>query len=235
MTDQKPTLTENEIAKLAHEAEVIEFSESGGMMDHFSIAYGGMIGIDFKPQIKITRFNTVLDSFVLGNSEEKKQTTKILADLKNVLVNISNTLTNSYKNFSLMKINLNDVDRFKKHLTADEYRLLNGTIRNRDITREAFKELTNEETNKDRVGELLNEQQTILRDILKVSTPKIDRMINAVLNAGAYGAKINGSGGGGCMFAYACENNEKVLEELKKIASESFIVNIDTGVQKEFS
>ncbi len=31
-----------------------------------------------------------------------------------------------------------------------------------------------------------------------------------LLDAGAYGAKINGSGGGGCMFAYAPASPEKV-------------------------
>jgi len=235
MTDQKGSLSEYEIAQLAHEAEVIEFLEPGGMMDHFSISFGGMIFIDFNPQIKITNIKSTIDSFILGNSKEIKETTKILANVKNILVNISKTLSSLYRDFSLVKINLNEIDQFQKHFSNDEFCLLKGTIRNRDITRVALKELMNEKTNKKRIGELLNEHQAILREELKISTPKIDRMIDSVLNAGAYGAKINGSGGGGCMFAYASENNEKVLDELKKIASESYIVNIDSGVQIEYS
>jgi len=60
-------------------------------------------------------------------------------------------------------------------------------------------------------------------------------MIDAALNAGAYGGKINGSGGGGCMFAYAPENPEKVLEAVKKISNDSFIVYSDEGTREEKS
>ncbi len=73
----------------------------------------------------------------------------------------------------------------------------------------------------------------MLKDVLKISTPKIDRMIDATLDAGAYGAKINGSGGGGCMFAYAPENTDKVLEAVKNISPDSHIVKVDEGTREE--
>ncbi|PKL82319.1 MAG: GHMP kinase, partial [Ignavibacteriae bacterium HGW-Ignavibacteriae-3] len=84
-----------------------------------------------------------------------------------------------------------------------------------------------------RIGRLLNEHQKVLRKILKISTNKIDKMIDAALNAGAYGAKINGSGGGGCMFAYAPENPEIVLEAVKRISDEAWIVYTDDGTREE--
>ena len=41
-------------------------------------------------------------------------------------------------------------------------------------------------------------------------------MIQAVLDAGAYGAKIVGSGGGGCIVALTDQNNTKdIIESLK--------------------
>ena len=40
---------------------------------------------------------------------------------------------------------------------------------------------------------------------------KIEKLIKVSLNAGAFGAKINGSGGGGCMIAYAPKNPEKIF------------------------
>ena len=40
-----------------------------------------------------------------------------------------------------------------------------------------------------------------------------EAMIAAALDAGAFGAKINGSGGGGCMFAYAPDRPEIVYCE----------------------
>ena len=44
-------------------------------------------------------------------------------------------------------------------------------------------------------GELLNEHHSILHKILNISTPKIELMLKSALQVGAYGGKINGSGG----------------------------------------
>ena len=56
-----------------------------------------------------------------------------------------------------------------------------------------------------------------------------DNMINAALNAGAYGGKINGSGGGGCMFAYAPKNPEAVAEAIEKVGGKAHIVESTAG------
>jgi len=58
-------------------------------------------------------------------------------------------------------------------------------------------------------------------------------MISASLDAGAAGAKINGSGGGGCMFAYAPGDPHKVLDAVKKFTDEAWIIYPDEGVRIE--
>jgi galactokinase len=58
-------------------------------------------------------------------------------------------------------------------------------------------------------------------------------MIEAALNAGAYGAKINGSGGGGCMFAYAPENPDKIKTAVEDARGEAFVIVPDTGSREE--
>jgi len=73
--------------------------------------------------------------------------------------------------------------------------------------------------------------QDNLRDAKKVSTSKINAMIDAALVAGAYGAKINGSGGGGCMFAYAPENPEAVAEAIEKAGGTAHLIRIDEGTK----
>ena len=83
------------------------------------------------------------------------------------------------------------------------------------------------------IGRLLYKHHRTLRDILKVSTSKIDSMLDASLDAGALGGKINGSGGGGCMFAYAPENPEKVADAIKSVGGKSYIVNMDSGTKEE--
>ena len=83
------------------------------------------------------------------------------------------------------------------------------------------------------LGNLLNQHQTNLRDAKKVSTPKINGMIEAALRAGALGAKINGSGGGGCMFAYAPEQPEAVVEAIEQQGGKAYIITIDEGTRLE--
>ena len=54
------------------------------------------------------------------------------------------------------------------------------------------------------------------------------------MEAGAYGAKINGSGEGGCMFAICdAEDIDSVTKAIEKANGTSFIVNIDEGVRLE--
>lgn len=56
-----------------------------------------------------------------------------------------------------------------------------------------------------RLGIFMNTNQDYLNS-LGVSTKKLDTMIQAARNAGAYGAKLSGAGGGDCMIAVAPEN-----------------------------
>jgi galactokinase len=84
----------------------------------------------------------------------------------------------------------------------------------------------------EKLGSLLNEHQVNLREHKRISTPKIDRMIEGALEAGALGAKINGSGGGGCMFAYAPKDPEKVVAAIEKEGGKAYIITVDKGTTK---
>ena len=71
------------IAELAFEAEVTEFDEPGGRMDHYTSAVGGMVHLDFSGSFQIESLvNDLTGSFVLFDSLEQKDTTRVLAALK---------------------------------------------------------------------------------------------------------------------------------------------------------
>lgn len=233
MSDQVKKLSAEEVGRLAYEAEVLEFSEPGGMMDQYSTAIGGIIYMDFYPKISVQKINTSLKSFVLGNSNEPKDTMYILAHVKKRIMDIADKLKKEDFEFSLQTVELKNLNLYRKHLSDSEFELLNGTIENRDITRIARMELNRPKIDHKLIGRLLTEHQNILRDILGISTAKIDRMIRAAIGAGAYGAKINGSGGGGCMFAYVPENPERVKNAIESVGGESFIINSDSGTREE--
>jgi len=73
----------------------------------------------------------------------------------------------------------------------------------------------------------------VLRELVGISTPKIDRMLRAALQNGALGGKINGSGGGGCMFAYAPDDPETVARAIERAGGRPDIISPDSGLTVE--
>ncbi len=83
------------------------------------------------------------------------------------------------------------------------------------------------------LGKYLNYHQDYLED-LGVSTPKLAGMIAAAREAGAYGAKLSGAGGGDCMFALVDQTSkEKVTKAIEKAGGE--IVEMIVGTAKGVS
>jgi mevalonate kinase len=78
------------------------------------------------------------------------------------------------------------------------------------IVNEAREEI--KKSNWKRVGELMDLNQDLLRD-LGVSSKELERLISAAKDAGAYGAKLSGAGGGDCMIAIADEKNHKNVKK----------------------
>ena len=231
ISENPQNLSSEKLAQYAYEAEVLEFNEPGGMMDHYSTAVGGIIYLDFKPALSLEKINTELGTFVLGNSLEPKDTKYILGRVKAKVIGITEQLSRYDSLFTLSTISENELQKYEGVLSHNQYELLFATIKNRNITQEAKQVLLTNPIDHKKIGKLLNEHQKVLRDSLKISTPKIDRMIEASINAGAYGAKINGSGGGGCMFAYAPYNAEAVVKAIEKEGGKAYIIYPDRGTE----
>ena len=226
-------LTPVEIAEIAYRAEVVEFKEAGGMMDHYSTACGNIIYLQSVPIIKVEHLKPKLGTFVLGDSQEPKDTVGLIRRVKGGVLRAVEKIKNEFPAFSLFTANLNSLSDFKDFLTFEEQELISGNIDNHRILNEALIILKTENFDDNKLGELLNQHQFHLKGNLKISTPKIDRMIQAGLDAGALGGKINGSGGGGCMFVYAPENPEKVARAIESQGGKSYIIKVDEGTRVE--
>lgn len=225
--------TPEEIAELGFEAEVAEFNEPGGKMDHYTSALGGVISIHFDEKLRIRRFKNQLGQFVLADSMEKKDTTGMLGFIKGNVLRGVEKVKKSIEDFSLQSSLNQDAKREIKTLPADEKRLLLGTLLTRDLTVEGEKLFSSIEFNHARFGQLLTEQYRVLKEYLHLSTPKLEKLIETSLRAGALGAKINGSGGGGCIFAYAPGKAEKVAHALQSQGAKADIISIDRGAKAE--
>lgn len=233
MSDQSVPLPPETIAVYAHEAEVLEFGEPGGMMDHFSTAVGGVLFLEFSPTVRMQRLGARLGTFVLGDSMEPKETTTILSRVKDPIIRATERIAAHHPGFSLQTTSHEQIRSYSGKLSEAELSLILGTITNRDITQKARTLLTAPAVDHAAVGKMLADHHAILRDVLKISTPKIERMLDAAGKAGAYGGKINGSGGGGCMFVYAPERPEEVAEAIEREGGRAYIVCSEPGTRLE--
>ena len=228
MADEPFKLTKKEIGDLAFKAEVIEFEEPGGMMDQYTTALGNLVYLESEPIISVEKLNAPLGDFVLGDSCEQKDTFGILSRCRDTRLGILKRIRSLNIGFSLQSC---DFDLDLSVLAEDEKTLFKCTIENRNLLGEAKLELDKEELDHERIGFLLNQHHSILRDSLNISTPKIEAMIDSANEAGAVGCKINGSGGGGCMFAYAPGNASTVADAIESVGGKAFLINADEGTK----
>lgn len=223
--------TQKQVGEITYEAEVLEFSEPGGMMDQYSTAVGNVIYLASVPEINIETYARELGTFVLGDSMEPKDTLGILSHVKFGMLGGMKKILVKYPDFDLSTEK--DPAKYRDLLTEDEWVLLQSNISDRDLLLEAKAMFEGKiEWSDEKLGSLLNEHQVNLREHKRISTSKINRMIQAALEAGALGGKINGSGGGGCMFAYAPNNPEKVVEAIEKAGGKAYIITVDKGTTK---
>ncbi|NIJ54237.1 mevalonate kinase family protein [Dyadobacter arcticus] len=239
MSDNPMNFSQKELGEIANAAEVLEFGEPGGMMDHYSTAIGNVIYLESTPIIHVETLRPQLGTFVLGDSLEPKDTLGILARCRYGMEDVIRKVTSYDPSFSIFTTPFEQTPDYKSQLTEDELSLLCANIEDRDILlqgKELLSENDNEPVNElfDEIfGDLLYKHYKNLRDHKRTSTPKIERMMNAALNAGALGGKINGSGGGGCMFVYAPARTEEVAEAIEKEGGKSYIITVDSGTRAE--
>ena len=224
------TITREQIAQYAYEAEVVEFGESGGMMDHLSSVFGKIIHVNFGDNFKLRQLPSEINGFVIGDSLEKKKNT--VGDLKIIRTSVENgynLLKKELTDFNHKTTPLDKIIEVIEILPEPIRTITLTTIQNRDLTREALKYLEKKNPESEIIGQLIVYEHKLLRDGLNRSTPKIEKMIKNCLNAGALGCKINGSGGGGSILAYAPGKEKEVSKAIKKSDGIPYIIKISEG------
>jgi mevalonate kinase len=82
-----------------------------------------------------------------------------------------------------------------------------------------------------KIGELMNENHQLLQEI-EVSSRELDLLVDIAMKQGAYGAKLTGGGGGGCMIALTPtrELQENVATAIEKEGFE--VLKTKIGIEK---
>ena len=109
MSDQAEELEPRVLADLAYRAEVQEFDEAGGMMDHYTSAVGGVVYIAPEPEMVVEKLLCRLGSFVLGDSLEKKDTQAVLSRSKERVIDLVSKIQSENRDFSLHEANFHEV------------------------------------------------------------------------------------------------------------------------------
>ncbi len=226
-------ITPEFISKIGYESEVLEHGEPGGMMDHYSIGVGNIVHINTSNPFSCNVIGVELNGLITGVSGIPKETVGLITEVKGNTLNAIDIVKNNFKGFDLCKTEVEDLNRYSKCLSPKLIPYFEAAIKNHYYTKEALKEFKKSEIDLKKVGELMNEHHMVLKNLLKITVPRIDDMIDAALNAGAYGAKIVGSGGGGSIVVIAEPENEPSIVKaiISAGAKEAYGVSVDPGIR----
>ncbi|MBQ3055224.1 MAG: hypothetical protein IJC88_03885 [Oscillospiraceae bacterium] len=222
------------IALLAFQAEVEEFGNPGGKMDHMASALGGLVHLDFaNGDTKARSLNhTFAGRFILFDSLERKDTLRVLASSKTpTLAGLDLLKEQGVK--SIADFVDGDADPALADTLPPAYaKAVKANIEDYRIFKEGLALIESGKMDDAKLGELLSAHQAQLRDGLGISTDTIEWILETAKAAGAYGGKLNGSGGGGCCYVYApVEKCDAILEAVGKRGYPGKVLKQDTGVR----
>lgn len=220
------------IAKLAYEAEVLEVNSPGGNMDQISIAIGGIVLIDTKMDLSYKNLNADMSVMILGESGIPKDTSGMLSHIRSNTQESFDIIKKINPNFISSEVIAEEILGYLKELPDILKPYFRAAINNHLITQKAKEEFDKEHSDLTKLGSLMSEHHQILKNDLGVTIPRIDSMIEAALDAGAFGAKIVGSGGGGCIVALAKQQNKEAIINamMESGAKDAYEVSISNGV-----
>ena len=205
-------VSDKNIGEWAYAAEVIFFNQPGGLMDQYTIAQGGLLFIDTL-STKVQRLRADFGSLVIAESGIAKQTLSVLQNARSFGCSAIAAVESKVSGFNIHQANQRE---YKKHLShvPQKYRdHWYAAIHNHLLTQKARTMLSGIYQDLSQLGTWMNAHQQILEDRIQNTPLVMQKQIRAAREAGALGAKIIGSGGGGCMVAMVSDNTkEKVIQ-----------------------
>ena len=198
--DQKKDVNDEQIGKWAYDAESTFFNQPGGIMDQYTIAQKGLLYIDTLTT-KTERLNADIGSLVIAESGLSKQTLTVLQNARAYGQSAISAVKEKIPNFNVHEASESEYEEYL-HLVPEVYRdHWYATIFNHLLTQKARKILANGPIDQEQLGSLMNAHQKILQERIQNTPAIMQKQLEESLRAGALGAKIIGSGGGGCMVA----------------------------------
>ena len=187
-------LAPHELAAMAHRVEVLHFGEPGGHMDHVASAVGGTLRIH--PDGMTTALNVLEDGvWVVVDSGQPKDTRGHLTRCKTQRQQLVSAQGGEWCAPEALPT--------WAGLSESEQLLWQATWQSKALEERASGQWSSSR----QLAGWMNDHHAALRDGLSLSTPRLEAIGRAALEAGAWGWKLVGSGGGGCVLVW-CERGK---------------------------
>lgn len=239
-------LSTRDVAELAYLAEHDEMGIPCGRLDQYGSAFGGVILLECRPPFRVERLPpgellfAILDSGVrhstaLIHPERQREIEEGLKTLMgmNIPAEVKAKLGYRYFEPRWEEISLDELEPYFERISDVAVRRILFTLKMQRSTEVAVKIIRGESpsgvdsevlertrglSKMEALGEVMNYQHELLRDLYEVSHPKLEAIRDAVVGAGAYGAKLSGAGMGGSLIALVSED---VAEQVLKAGVEA--------------
>ena len=191
-------LGEYEIANESYKIERIDLKMSGGKQDQYAATFGGFNFMEFSN-----------DNKVIVNPLRLRQETINTLEISLLLYHIGTSRLSS-------KI----IDSMKDNVSANNEKSLEAlhlVKKHAIMMKESI--LTSNLTN---FSKIMNEGWESKKRVAKgITNPRIDKIYQSAIEAGASAGRISGAGGGGFMLFYCEPNNRyKVIEKLNELGGQ---------------
>jgi len=165
---------------------------------------------------------------IIAESGIPKKTLTILKYLSTYAQESIAAVKNIYSDFDIEKSKLSDYEKYQECVPEKLKKYFFAALKNYDITKKALKLLETNQIDVENIGQLMSEHHKILKELLKITVPEIDKLIDVAIQNKALGAKIVGSGGGGCIVVLVKpEEGENMITQLKLAgAKDAYKINI---------
>jgi len=242
-------------------AEACFYAENGickipcGRLDQYSAAFGEAILLYPKPPVKVEKLplkglklvvadsgirHSVADIHPRRQSEINRGLQELLS-LPDVPERVKEKLAPRFDEVSWEELSLEELSPFLQRIDGTSAKRIEFTFLMNNYTMKAV-ELIKESGGRlspsllKQIGEIMNKEHELLRDLYDVSLPELERIRNKMLEGGALGVKLSGAGMGGSLIALV-EDNETGRRVANKAleggARKTWIVSVDEGARKE--
>jgi galactokinase len=241
-------LTKKDLAELAFQAENRIAGIPCGRLDQYSSAFGGIILLRPKPPVEIEELKPgnvqliVVDSGIRhsvadihpARQEEINRALRKLMENPKVPHELREKLGYRYDQPKWEQISLDEIEPYLDILAEKERKRILFTVLMQASTMRAVEKMRRENWNPLDIAPEINYQHELLRDLYDVSLPQLEKIRDAMLNAGALAVKLSGAGMGGSLIALVEKNEEDIVKSaLSAGAKQAWKVWPDSGARIE--